>query len=101
MAINYELINKGGISLGTNFELLSEKPLDSRLVVPSLTGLQNYIDNAAAYEGMIVFDKTTKKTYQVQTINGVLSYREFGLTEEELNLVGDWLSNRPQNSSGQ
>lgn len=84
MAINYELINKGGISLGTNFELLSEKPLDSRLVVPSLTGLQNYIDNAAAYEGMIVFDKDTKKTYQVQTIDGVLSYREFGLTENEL-----------------
>ena len=26
MAINYELLNKGGISLGTNFELLSEKP---------------------------------------------------------------------------
>ena len=88
MAINYELINKGGISLGTNFELLSEKPLDSRLVVPSLSGLQNYIDNAAAYEGMIVFDKNTKKTYQVQTIDGVLSYREFGLTEDELkNLI--------------
>lgn len=84
MAINYELINKGGISLGTNFELLSEKPLDSRLVVPSLAGLQNYIDNAAAYEGMIVFDKDTKKTYQVQTIDGVLSYREFGITENEL-----------------
>lgn len=84
MAINYELINKGGISLGTNFELLSEKPLDSRLVVPSLAGLQNYIDNAAAYEGMIVFDKDTKKTYQVQTIDGVLSYREFGINENEL-----------------
>ena len=84
MAINYELINKGGISLGTNFELLGEKPLDARLVVPSLAGLQNYIDNAAAYEGMIVFDKDTKTTYQVQTINGALSYREFGLTENEL-----------------
>ena len=84
MAINYELLNKGGISLGTNFELLSEKPLDSRLVVPSLSGLQNYIDNAAAYEGMIVFDQTTKKTYQVQTIDGVLSYREFGINEDEL-----------------
>lgn len=84
MAINYELINKGGISLGTNFELLSEKPLDSRLVVPSLAGLQNYIDNAAAYEGMIVFDKDTKKTYQVQIIDGTLSYREFGINENEL-----------------
>ena len=84
MAINYELLNKGGISLGTNFELLSEKPLDSRLVVPSLDGLQNYIDNAAAYEGMIVYDQATKKTYQVQIIDGVLSYREFGINEAEL-----------------
>lgn len=85
MAINYELINKGGISLGTNFELLSEKPLDSRLVVPSLDGLQNYIDSAAAYEGMIAYVSSEKKHYEVKVIDGVLSYRPFGLTETELN----------------
>lgn len=85
MAINYELINKGGISLGTNFELLSEKPLDSRLVVPSLDGLQNYIDSAAAYEGMIAYVSSEKKHYEVKIIDGVLSYRPFGLTEAELN----------------
>lgn len=87
MAINYELLNKGGISLGTNFELLSEKPLDSRLVVPSLAGLQNYIDNAAAYEGMIVYVTSENKHYEVKTIEGVLSYRQFGLTTEELNEI--------------
>lgn len=37
--------------------------------------------------------------------NNKLKYKEFkkivsGLTEEELNLVGDWLSNPQQNSSG-
>ena len=85
MAINYELINKGGISLGTNFELLSEKPLDSRLVVPSLDGLQNYIDSAAAYEGMIAYVSSEKKHYEVKVIEGVLSYRPFGLTDTELN----------------
>ena len=85
MAINYELLNKGGISLGTNFELLSEKPLDSRLVVPSLEGLQNYIDNAAAYEGLIAYVSSEKKHYEVKVIDGVLSYRPFGLTEAELN----------------
>ena len=85
MAINYELLNKGGISLGTNFELLSEKPLDSRLVVPSLDGLQNYIDSAAAYEGMIAYVTSEKKHYEVKVIDGVLSYRPFGLTEAELN----------------
>jgi hypothetical protein len=85
MAINYELINNGGISLGTNFELLSEKPLDSRLVVPSLDGLQNYIDSAAAYEGMVAYVSSEKKHYEVKVIDGVLSYRPFGLTETELN----------------
>lgn len=85
MAINYELIYKGAISLGGgNFEPLSAQPLDSRTVVPTLAGLQNYIDNGASYEGMIVYDEETKKTYQVQTIDGVLSYREFGLTQAEL-----------------
>ena len=87
MAINYELINKGGISLGTNFELLSEKPLDSRLVVPSLDGLQNYIDSAAAYEGMIAYVSSEKKHYEVKVIDGVLSYRPFGLTDSELNEI--------------
>ena len=84
MAINYELINKGGISLGTNFELLSEKPLDSRLVVPTLEGLQNYIDNAAAYAGMIVYVTSEDKHYQV---NADKTYRQFGTTQEELESI--------------
>ena len=72
MAINYELLNKGGISLGTNFELLSEKPLDSRLVVPSLDGLQNYIDNAAAYSLKFLSDEeffSTKEDFFYITEN--------------------------------
>ena len=91
MAINYELLNKGGISLSANFELLSEKPLDARLVVPSLEGLQNYIDNAAAYEGMIVFVTAEKETYQVvKNADGALTYEIFGITEEE---VRQWIFN--------
>ena len=81
MAINYELINKGGISLGTNFELLGEKPLDARLVVPSLTGLEHLIAEKAAYAGMIVYVTSEAKHYQV---NADGSYRQFGTTEEEL-----------------
>ena len=76
MSIDYTTINKGGISLSTNFELLSDKPLDSRLVVPSLEGLENYINNKAAYEGMIVFDKDTKKNYQVINYGDTLIYEE-------------------------
>lgn len=84
MAINYELINKGGISLGTNFELLGEKPLDSRLVVPSLNGLTHLIAEKAAYAGMIVYVTSEDKHYQV---NADGSYRQFGLTTEELNNI--------------
>ena len=81
MAINYELINKGGISLGTNFELLGEKPLDARLVVPSLDGLAHLIAEKAAYAGMIVYVTAEAKHYQV---NADGSYREFGINEDEL-----------------
>ena len=85
MAINYELIYKGAISLGGgNFEPLSAQPLDSRTVVPTLAGLQNYIDNGAAYAGMLVYDEETKKHYEVKVIDGILSYRQFGLTQAEL-----------------
>jgi hypothetical protein len=89
MAINYELINKGGISLSANFELLSEKPLDTRLVVPTFEGLQNLIDNAAVYEGLVVYVKDQKNHYKVQVAeNGAISYRELNLTEAELkNLI--------------
>ena len=81
MAINYELINKGGISLGTNFELLGEKPLDARLVVPSLDGLAHLITEKAAYAGMIVYVTAENKHYQV---NADGTYREFGITADEL-----------------
>lgn len=85
MAINYELINKEGISLSTNFDLFSEKPLDSRQVVPTLAGLQTLLDNGAAYEGMVVYVAEQKTHYKVQKTNeGTASYRELNLTEEEL-----------------
>jgi hypothetical protein len=88
MAINYDLINKGGISLSANFELLSEKPLDARQVVPNIEGLQNLIDNAAAYEGMVVYIVDQKTHYKVHCVeyNGVkyYGYRELNLTEDEL-----------------
>ena len=41
MAVNYELLNKGGISLSTNFDAIIDKPLDARQVVPSFEGLQS------------------------------------------------------------
>lgn len=85
MAINYELLNKGGISLSTNFELLSNKPLDARQVIPTLEGLQNLIENGAAYEGLVAYVESQKTHYKVQsTEEGTLTYREYNFTEDEL-----------------
>jgi hypothetical protein len=81
MAINYELINKGGISLGTNFDLMGEKPLDTRLVLPDLVGLEHLITEKAAYVGMIAYITSEDKHYQV---NADGSYREFGINRQEL-----------------
>ncbi len=85
MAINYDLINSGATTLSGSFNLYSINPLDSRLVIPALDGLQTLIDNKAAYEGMIAYITSEKKHYEVKTIDGVLSYRQFGLTNDELN----------------
>jgi hypothetical protein len=81
---DYELINKGGISLSANFELLKEAPLDARLVVPTLEGLEHLIEGKAAYAGMIVYVTAENKHYQV---NADGTYREFGLTQAELEKI--------------
>ena len=88
MAIEKTYLLGKNITLGCGFDLQAKAPLDSRQVVPEYDGLQALIDGNAAYEGMIVYDEGTKKTYQAQIIDGVLAFREFGLTESELkNLI--------------
>lgn len=74
----------GGIQLGNGFDLQAQAPLDSRQVVPLTAGLQALIDGKAAYEGMIVYDEETKKTYQAKLVEGVLKFEEFGVNDSEL-----------------
>lgn len=88
MAIEKTYLLGKNITLGCGFDLQAKAPLDSRQTVPYFAGLQALIDNNAAYEGMIVYDEETKKTYQAQMTEDVLKFREFGLTAEELkNLI--------------
>ena len=87
MAIDFSKLTAGGISLMANFGYYGDKPLDSRLVVPSLAGLETLIANEGAYEGMIAYVTSEKKHYQVATIDGVISYKEFGMTREELEAI--------------
>lgn len=84
MAIEKTYLLGKNITLGCGFDLQAKAPLDSRQVVPEYDGLQALIDGNAAYEGMIVYDEGTKKTYQAQLVDGVLAFREFGINEAEL-----------------
>lgn len=84
MAIENTYLLGKNITLGCGFDLQAKAPLDSRQTVPSFSGLQALIDGNAAYEGMIVYDEETKKTYQAQLVDGVLAFREFGINEAEL-----------------
>ena len=84
MAIEKTYLLGKNITLGCGFDLQAKAPLDSRQTVPEYAGLQALIDGNAAYEGMIVYDEETKKTYQAQLVDGVLAFREFGINEAEL-----------------
>ena len=84
MAIENTYLLGKNITLGCGFDLQAKAPLDSRQTVPAFAGLQALIDGNAAYEGMIVYDEETKKTYQAQLVDDVLSFREFGINEAEL-----------------
>ena len=89
MAVNYELLNKGGISLSTNFDAIIDKPLDARQVVPSFEGLQSLIDNGGAYAGMVTYVASEKRLYEVYDDNGTLKYKAHAYTEDELKaLIG-------------
>ncbi|MEE1084278.1 MAG: hypothetical protein UH850_11195 [Paludibacteraceae bacterium] len=84
MAIENTYLLGKNITLGCGFDLQAKAPLDSRQTVPAFAGLQALIDGNAAYEGMIVYDEETKKTYQAQLVDGALAFREFGINEAEL-----------------
>jgi hypothetical protein len=91
MAIANTYLVGNGVQLGTShFDLQAQKPLDSRTTVPVFAGLQALIDGKAAYDGMIVYVVETKKTYQAQLVEGVLTFVPFGggavepITEDEL-----------------
>lgn len=94
MAIENTYLLGKNIILGCGFDLNSEGPLDSRQTVPSYAGLQALINGNAAYEGMLVYDEETKKTYQAQSCAGYqiegndktyyIEFKEFGINQEEL-----------------
>ena len=96
MAIENTYLLGKNITLGCGFDLQAKAPLDSRQTVPAFEGLRALIIGDAAYEGMIVYDEGTKKTYQAQKCEAYsvevdgktktydIAFREFGINEAEL-----------------
>lgn len=96
MAIENTYLLGKNITLGCGFDLQAKAPLDSRQTVPAFEGLRALIIGDAAYEGMIVYDEGTKKTYQAQKCDSYtvevdgktktydIAFREFGINEDEL-----------------
>ena len=58
------IADKKGISVTSGFKLISGQPLDARLVVDDLDGLQDLINNGAAYEGIVVYVKSEQQLKQ-------------------------------------
>ena len=89
MAIDFSKVNVGDISLMANFGYYGDKPLDSRSVVPSLEGLQNLMDNGAAFAGLVTYVTSEERLYEVYDNEGALAYRPLTYTQAELNdIVG-------------
>lgn len=58
------LDNKKGINLNAGFKLIAESPLDVRSVVDTEAEKAALVATHAAYTGMIVYVKESKRTYQ-------------------------------------
>lgn len=58
------LATEKGITVASGFLLHAEKPLDARLVAETIADRDWLVTNKAAYEGLNVYVKETKKEYQ-------------------------------------
>lgn len=58
------ILDKKGISVTSGFKLVSGQPLDARIVVDDLDGLQDLINNGATYEGIVVYVKSEQQLKQ-------------------------------------
>ena len=58
--------NIKGISVASGFKLQAQSPLDPRLVVDTISDRNLLVTENGAYEGMKVYVKADKKTYELQ-----------------------------------
>ena len=58
--------NIKGIGVASGFKLQAQSALDPRLVVATIAERDELVTGNGAYEGMSVYVKANKKTYQLQ-----------------------------------
>lgn len=80
------LDNKKGINLNAGFKLIAESPLDVRSVVDTEAEKAALVTAHAAYTGMIVYVKESKRTYQY---NSDGTWEFFTKGNEYVHPIGD------------
>ena len=68
-----------GITVAAGFDLGAKSPLDSRAIVNTIAERNAHVTENRAYEGMLVFVREDKKTYQL--IDN--EWREFGFNQDD------------------
>ena len=68
-----------GILMTNGFSIATQKPADLKFLADTISDRDKYVTNNLAYEGMLVYVKATKKTYQY--LNN--SWEEFGFNQDK------------------
>lgn len=69
-----------GIVISSGFDLGAKSPLDSRIIVNTIEERDLHVTENRAYEGIVIFVNSDKKTYQL--VNN--TWEEFGFNETKL-----------------
>lgn len=71
-----------GIVMTNGFSIAGQKPADLKFLADTISDRDKYVTNNLSYEGMLVYVKETKKTYQLLQNN---TWKEFGFNQEQFN----------------
>ena len=69
-----------GIVMTNGFSIAGQKPADLKFLADTISDRDKYVTNNLSYEGMLVYVKETKKTYQLLQNN---TWKEFGFNQEQ------------------
>lgn len=68
-----------GIVMTNGFSVAGQKPADLKFIADTISDRDKYVTDNLSYEGMLVYVKATKKTYQL--VNNI--WNEFGFNQKQ------------------